>query len=158
MSSKNGNLQIIVSGALVGIGLVAVATAIFTQLPIGSKFVKALRQGSERQSGARIAAPHPTLASTEAESTSAYDVRLEPELPQSNLNPEPEALPSSITITKAIEISMGIGKIAFEVGNILTVTGKGEGVFLCDYLGDTVEVPISATNWESPTGKQVDRR
>jgi hypothetical protein len=153
MSRKTGNLHIIVNGVMVGIGLVAVAMAIFTRLPIGSEFVRALRQGSERQSGARIAAPQVYRPNQTVESKKSTPVQPEPGRPQKPREARPETLPASVTITSATEVTMGIGKIALEIGNILPVTGKEGGLFLCDYLGDTVEVPISATNWEAPAEK-----
>ncbi len=153
MSRKTGNLHIIVSGALVGIGLVAVALAIFTRLPVGSEFLKVLREGSERQSGARIAAPRTYQSNQAVETKKSAVAEPEPEISQKPRENRSEALPSSVTITSATEVTMGIGKIALEIGNILPVTGKGSGMFLCDYLGDTVEVPISATNWKEPAKK-----
>ena len=150
MSRKAGNLNIIVSGAMVGIGLVAAALAIFTRLPIGSEFVRALRLGSERQSGARIAAPRAYQSNQTVETRKSTPVEPEPEKPQTPRENRSETLPSSVTITSAAEVSLGIGKFALEIGNILPVTGKEGGMFLCDYLGDTVEVPISATNWKEP--------
>ena len=152
MSRKTGNLHIVVNGVLIGIGLVAVAMAIFTRLPIGSEFLKVLRRGSEVQSGARIAAPRTHRAAPEKRPESREDVQPEPEpeIPQNRPVAEPEALPSSITITTAIEVSIGIGKIDLEVGNILPVEKKEDDVFFCSYLGDTVNVPISATNWKAP--------
>lgn len=150
MSRNTGNLHIIVNGALVGIGLVAVAMAIFTRLPIGSEFVRALRQGSERQSGARIAAPRTHQPDQTVETKKSAPVVPEPKRSQKPGETISETLPSSVTITSATEVSMGIGKFELEVGNILPVTGKKNGMFLCDYLGDSVEVPISVTNWKAP--------
>ena len=150
MKYKTGNKQIILSGAMVGIGLVAIAMAIFTRLPIGSDFVKALRQGSERRSGARVAAPRPDQPSAVTPPTKALYAQSEPEKPQPQVEVKSEDLPSSITITRMTEISMGIGKMALEVGNVLPVIDMDGDVFLCEYLGDTVNVPISATNWVSP--------
>ena len=150
MNYKTGNKQIILSGAMVGIGLVAIAVAIFTRLPIGSDFVKALRQGSERRSGARVVAPHNDRPSAETAPTETVYTQSEPEKPQPQVEVNSEALPSSITIIRMTEISMGIGKMDLEIGNVLPVIGKDDDVFLCEYLGDTVNVPISATNWVSP--------
>ena len=150
MSRKTGNLNIIVSGAMVGIGLVAVAMAIFTQLPIGSEFVRALRQGSERQSGARIATPRTYQSKQTVETKKTAPVVPEPKRPQNPRETRLGTLPASVTITSDTEVNMGIGRIPLEIGNILPVTGKKNGMFLCDYLGDTVEVPITATNWKEP--------
>jgi hypothetical protein len=153
MSRKTGNLNIVVSGAMVGIGLVAVAMAIFTRLPIGSEFLRVLREGSERQSGARMAAPRTYQSDRAVETKQRVPVEPEPEKPQKTGENKSEALPSSVTITSPTEVTMGIGKIALEIGNILPVSGMEDGMFLCDYLGDTVEVPVSATNWREPAEK-----
>jgi hypothetical protein len=150
MSYNTGNKQIILSGVMVGIGLVAVAMAIFTRLPIGSEFVKALRQGSERRSGARVVAPPTDRISVETAYASADYARPELVNPRPQVEMESKNLPSSVTITKTTEISMGISKFELEVGNILPVVGRKGDLFICEYLGDTVKVPISATNWESP--------
>ena len=150
MSQKTGNLNIIVSGAMVGIGLVAVAMAIFTRLPIGSEFVRALRQGSERQSGARIATPRTYQPNQTVDTMKSAPVVPEPERPQEPREPRSGTLPSNVTITSNTKVSMGIVKFELEIGNILPVTGKKNGMFLCEYLGDTIEVPITSTNWKEP--------
>ena len=135
---------------MVGIGLVAVAMAIFTRLPIGSEFVRALRQGSERQSGARTATPRTYQPNQTVDTIKSAPEAPEPKRPQKPRETRTETLPANVIITSDTEVTMGISRIPLEIGNILPVTGKKNGMFLCDYLGDTVEVPITATNWKEP--------
>ena len=150
MSSKTGNLRIAVYGVLLGLGMVAVALAVFTHLPIGKEFIRVLRQDSIGQSDAR---GETTPADQIPDGTKPGDSdkdRSPDSLDKDPTDQADEEFPLQITITSKIEVTMGMSRLIFEIGEMLTVSGRKKDLFLCDYLGDTVEIPIDATDWSGP--------
>lgn len=137
LSSNRGSVRIVVYGVLVGLGLVAVTLAIFVRLPIGKELIRVLRQDS-------IA---PSQTSVEPESEDMNQDHTPGSIDLISSEQADQENPGEIRLTRSVEVTMGISRIVFEEGEYLTVSGRKNEMFLCDYLGDTVRIPMDAAAW-----------
>lgn len=137
LSSRRGSVRIAVYGVLVGLGMVAVTVAVFSRLPIGKELIQALRQDSSGPSESRV----------EPESGDIGQDRPSDAVDSKPSDLTDKEIPGQIMISRSVEVTIGMSRLSFEEGEMMTVSGRENGMFLCDYLGDTVKIPIDATDW-----------
>lgn len=142
MEEQTNTWKIVSTGIAVGIGLTAVSIAVLFQLPIGQDLIRAIRQETQSETATYVPEGH-YYAPSPGQAVNEPAAENVPTL----LNGLP--LPASVTTTEPVSVLMGRTRISLAQGENLPVTGAKDTFFLCDYLGDTIEVPIISTDWSA---------
>lgn len=132
--------KIVSSGIAVGLGLTAVSVAVLFQLPIGQDLIRAIRQGTQTEVNTPVPEGH-YYAPSPGQAAHKPAVETTPTL----LNGLP--LPDTVVTIEPLSVLMGRSRIPITQGETFTVVGVKDTFFLCDYLGDTIEIPIISTAW-----------
>jgi hypothetical protein len=141
VSDQTETWKIVSTGIAVGIGLTAASVAILLQFPVGQDLMRVIRKSSQPTQ----ATPLPEgyyYAPVSAPTTSEAPV----ESAETLLDGQP--LPATVKTVEPISVLMGRTRVPLPPGETLSVVGTKDTFFLCDYLGDTISVPIVSTDWQ----------